>query len=287
MNIYYIFSGLSILLSIFIFVLYIKYHSAFDDYINGIDKKEYLLPNLFYIGFGCISMFHLNTNSKRANERTKVIAELKGSTYAQFYYFVNLAGQITYGVLCVFFALLVTAYSRDYTMSGLFLLVGLVLILYLDYDIDSRLKKKKETMMLEFPHVLSKMALLVNAGMPVRETFPKVVENQEGIVYDEIRVMIDELNNGESEHVALKNLAERCGISEIRKFTSMLSQNIQKGSSDIAKGLIEMNDEIWRGRTSHVRELGEKASAKLLIPIIIILIGILMMILVPVFANIS
>lgn len=283
---YYICACAAIILSIFLTVIYFKYGSKFDHYMKGINKKEYFLTGLFYIGFACISMFHINMNSKRANSRMKVIAELKGGEYAQFYYFANLAGQISYGLICLTLAFLIAALSKDITLCLVFIVVGIMLIWYLDYDIDSRLKKKNEAIMLEFPRVLSKMALLVNAGMPVRETFRKITHNKEGIIYREIDRMLNEMANGVPERKALSNMAERCGISEIRKFTSTLAQNLQKGSADTARSLVEMNAEIWANRTSHVREEGEKASAKLLIPILLIFVGILAMVMVPMFANI-
>lgn len=284
--IYYICACTAIILSVFLTVIYFRYGNKFQTYMKGIDKKDYFLTGIFYIGFACISIFHINMNSKRANSRRKVIAELKGGEYAQFYYFANLAGQISYGLICLTLAFLIAALSKDITLCLVFIVVGIILIWYLDYDIDSKLKKKNEAIMLEFPRVLSKMALLVNAGMPVRETFKKIAYNQEGIIYGEINRMLSEMTNGVPERKALSDMAERCGISEIRKFTSTLAQNLQKGSADTARSLVEMNEEIWANRTSHVREMGEKASAKLLIPILLIFVGILAMVMVPMFANI-
>lgn len=285
--IYYVCSIVSIILSGYLLYLYVKFRNQFDSYIGSIDKSQYFLTGLFYIGFGCISLFQINMNSKRANNRRKVIAELKGEEFAQFYYYVNLAGQITYGLIFLILAFLIPAFTKDMTMFLLALLVGIALVLYLDLDIDSKLKKKKEEMMLEFPHILSKMALLVNAGLPVRDTFWKIAENKSGGIYDEIHVMLSELSNGIPERKALNNMAERCGIAEIRKFTSMLSQNLQKGSADTAKGLIEMSNDIWLNRTSNVREIGEKASTKLLIPIVIIFAGIMIMVLAPMVSSMS
>ncbi len=285
--IYYIFAVVSMILSSFLMFIYFRYRNAFEQYIAGIDKKDYFLSEMFYIGFACISIFNINMNSKRASNRTKVMAELKGAEYAQFYYYVNLAAQITYGLICLVLTFLIPAFTKDITMALIFLILGMVLILYLDLDIDSQLKKKKEEMMTEFPHILSKMALLVNAGLPIRDTFRKVAENKSGNLYDEIHIMLGELDNGVPERRALNNMAERCGVAEIRKFASMLAQSMQKGSADTAKSLIELNADIWLNRTSHVREEGEKASAKLLVPILIIFGGILVMVVVPMFANIS
>ena len=46
-----------------------------------------------------------------------------------------------------------------------------------------------------------------------------------------------------------------------------------------------MSNEVWKARISNARELAEKASTKLLIPIMIIFCGILLMVIVPMFMG--
>ena len=49
--------------------------------------------------------------------------------------------------------------------------------------------------------------------------------------------------------------------------------------------LAEMSREMWEEKKNLVRQKGETAGTKLLLPIGLIFIGILIMIIVPIFAN--
>lgn len=51
--------------------------------------------------------------------------------------------------------------------------------------------------------------------------------------------------------------------------------------------LRKQSSEVWESRKHQVRQLGAKASSKLLFPICIMFIGILIMIMVPIFANLG
>ena len=95
----------------------------------------------------------------------------------------------------------------------------------------------------------------------------------------------EEMNNGVSELDALHNFAQRCSVKEIRKFTSILSQNIQKGGSELTMSLRYMNEESWEEKKQRAKRKGETAGTKLMIPLIIMFVGILFMIIVPIFSN--
>ena len=73
----------------------------------------------------------------------------------------------------------------------------------------------------------------------------------------------------------------------MRKFSSIMIQNMKKGSSELAYALMDLSSEVWRMRVNSVREEGEKASAKLLIPIFMIFGGILMMVAVPMLRGLN
>ena len=136
-------------------------------------------------------------------------------------------------------------------------------------------------MMVEYPHVLSHMALLINAGMTLRETVEVIAYKGNGPLTREFQAMVRDIGNGMSDEEALKALADRCEIAEVRKLTSTILQNLQKGGNELAKNLIAMSSEVWKARISNAREVAEKASTKLLFPIMIIFGGILLMVLVP------
>ena len=96
---------------------------------------------------------------------------------------------------------------------------------------------------------------------------------------------VDEMNNGVSEIDAMFNFGSRCIIPEIKKFTSTIVQGMVKGNSELTAMLQEQSKEVWALKKQNVRRQGEKASAKLLIPMMMMFIGILVMVIIPIFAN--
>lgn len=94
------------------------------------------------------------------------------------------------------------------------------------------------------------------------------------------------MKNGVPDYEALQKFADRCGISEVRKFSSIMIQNMKKGSSELAYALMDLSSEVWRAGKQRPGE-GEKASAKLLIPIFMVFVGILIMVIVPILSGMN
>ena len=163
--------------------------------------------------------------------------------------------------------------------------VAILLVRYLEKDINDKLEERREELLLDLPQALSKMALLINSGMVMREAWTKVSQTGERALYQEMRIASGEMANGASDLEAFRNFADRCSVRAIRKVTSTLVQNLQKGNRELAYFLEEMSREMWEEKKNMVRQKGETAGTKLLIPIAMIFIGILVLIIVPIFMN--
>ena len=137
----------------------------------------------------------------------------------------------------------------------------------------------------QFPQVLSKLTLLVNSGMMLRDAWRNVAQKGEGILFEEMNMTCEEMNQGISEIDAYQNFAERCEVKEIKRFTSSIIQNMVKGNAELTNFLREMSDEMWNEKKNMVKRQGEAANSKLLIPTIMIFTGILILIMVPMFTN--
>ena len=106
----------------------------------------------------------------------------------------------------------------------------------MNYDTDSKVEKRRSELLSDFPHMLSQMVLLINAGMPLRDTLKKVSEGKEDIcLYKEIHILLNDINNSMSELEAIKAFSDRCNILEIKKFSTTVLQNLEKE----AKVLVE------------------------------------------------
>ena len=68
---------------------------------------------------------------------------------------------------------------------------------------------------------------------------------------------------------------------EISKFTSIVLQNINKGSSDMVFMLQQLSYECWVERKLSAKQKGEEASSKLLFPMMLMLLAVFTVVLVP------
>ena len=140
-------------------------------------------------------------------------------------------------------------------------------------------------MLHDFSNVVSKLALLTNAGMIMREAWEEVAFNGETTLYKEMQQSVQEMQNGVSEIDALYRFGSRCIIPEIKKFTSTIIQGIEKGNSELTMMLQNQSSEAWEVKKQYVKRQGEKAASKLMIPMLLMFVGILIMIIIPIFTN--
>ncbi len=98
-------------------------------------------------------------------------------------------------------------------------------------------------------------------------------------------ITVNELKNGVSEATAYKGFSKRIGIPEITRFTTLLTQNLKKGSTNLMKLLSEESEEAFENRKRRARTKGEEAGTKLLVPMVLLMITIMVIIMLPAFWN--
>lgn len=281
----YALSGIGTVMVILWAILYMKYRNSFDNILVSIDSKKFMMPELFFVGFGFMDMFKVNLKTEGGRKKEKKIAEVYGEKYAEYYHYCIVGGQITYFLTIAPLGLFIGAITNDILYAVLALAATAAIIVSLDMDVSNAVEKKRDEILSDYPEVLSKLTLLVNAGLVIREAWTKVAYTSDRALYKEMQTTSEEMNNGISELDAFYNFAQRCAVKEIRKFASILSQNIQKGGSELAMNLRYMNEESWEEKKHRAKRKGEIAGSKLMIPLMIMFVGILLMVIVPIFTN--
>ena len=222
----------------------------------------------------------------RDRAKIREVAEIKGKKYAEYYYYMLLGAKTTYTYTIVIVVMLLSAMSNNKGLLFMGLIVGGLLILYLDLALFDKLTARRQEILLDLPQVLSKLTLLVNSGMVLRDAWKRVSITGERVLYQEMQNTNLEMENGVAEIDAYRNFAERCNVKEIRKFTSLIIQNLNKGNEELAYFMKDLSDEMWEVKKSQVKQKGEKANTQLLLPMMLILIGILIMVMVPVMQQV-
>lgn len=67
----YALAGAGTLLVVLWVMLYLRYSSQYDVMIAAIDKKQFFLPEIFFIGFGFMDMFKVNLKTEAGRKRKR------------------------------------------------------------------------------------------------------------------------------------------------------------------------------------------------------------------------
>ncbi len=278
-----LFSGLS-------FVILLLVSGEFEDYITPLDKKEFMIPYIYGVGFKIMKIFNFEFKSRQANQLRENVAILYGERYADYYMRVMYAQKISICYLIFAFGCAISSLAEGtdkIVILCLVVVVCCVIFFYFTTLPTHNIKKRSARIMSEFPNAVSTIALLVNSGMILREAWREVSISNDSELYREMRKVNEEIENGVSEIDALYNFAARCVTPEIKKFTSFIVQGLEKGSKDLAFALRNQTDELWEYKKQNVLKQGELASNKLMIPLMIMFIGILIMIMGPIMTNLG
>lgn len=157
--------------------------------------------------------------------------------------------------------------------------------------------KKEEELLREYPEIVSRLSLYIQSGMTSKKAIGKIVGDYEKLRitsgkkgvrkfgYEELRVTYYEMQSGVSEHTAYKNLGERTGLTEYKKVSAILVQQLEKGSRSFLDNLQQETREAFEKRKRNAKEVGEKAGTKLLFPMGILLVITLVVIMTPAFLS--
>lgn len=269
------------------FLIMLVTSGRYDMYLETLDSKEYPFFQLYGVGFRINDLIKMDFSRKSERKRKQQLALLKGDQLAEYYLRVNAAERTTFASLCVVAGFIMYGISREIIVLVLLIGFGALAYYYVSTIPSETIKKKTDAILNEFADVVSKLALLVNAGMILREAWEMIAYSGEGELYDEMKLVCVNINNGMSEIDAYTEFGNRCTAPEIKKFTSTIIQGVVKGNKELVEMIKMQSREMWNSKQHRVRQQGEKAASKLLIPTCIMFIGVLIMIIVPIFANLG
>ena len=243
--------------------------------VENLEGGEYPVKSLYCVGF---SWSESKLLALKGKIREKLIGQAKllyDAKYAEYYASLVWAQAITFIHLCLTVGLLLAGAFN----SALMLIIGLAMAgvfgFYFINRMNDLLKTRETECTSELPEIVSTMALLINAGMMLRNAWHTIAESKEGTVYELMRQSCVDMDNGMSEVDAMHKFGKLSNSAEIRKFTSALAQSIERGGSELADFLGRQSIEMWTLKKQLMLQKGEAAASKLLAPTVMLFIGII------------
>lgn len=157
-----------------------------------------------------------------------------------------------------------------------------------DKEIHNEVKRRKDQMLADFPEFISKLILLMEAGMNIRGAVFQIVEDRKKLenkkknyLQEELMYICRQMQNGLSEKEAYELLGKRCNLPCYKKLSGLLIQHLQKGGSRILDTLRIEAQKANEEQKRKIQKRGEEMGTKLLFPMIIMLGIVMIFIMVP------
>ncbi|WP_282926486.1 type II secretion system F family protein [Helcococcus kunzii] len=275
----------TIMLIIYIFTTVIYFKN-----IKIYEKEKYfnnIFINQLYSTIGFIVEKYQNNIIKFIN--TKLIISIK-NMYGE----KNLSNKIkihsTKKLNQIFFISIIFFIVNSFINKSLVLLFTIIFIILYSKLLDNKEIKKyknyQDNFKKDLPAFISRLYLLIQSGLNLRNSIKYIIENTEGEVSKDFRIVQNLIENGMSEIEAYNQILLKSDDILIRKFISNIIQNLQKGGDDL-EGLLQMiKKESDEFRRSQIILKTQEANSKLLIPNLMIFSGILIIVMVPILLNI-
>jgi tight adherence protein C len=171
--------------------------------------------------------------------------------------------------------------NRSFTELVVFSLIGAGLGFYLPrYFIRKKTVARQQRITWGLADAMDLMVVAVEAGLGLNAALNRVAEELKPLHPDmhvEIELVNLEIRVGRSREEALRNLAERTGVEDIRSFVALLIQADRYGSS-IAKAVRIFAESLRTKRRQRAEQIAQKAALKLLFPLTCFLFPVIILV---------
>jgi len=176
--------------------------------------------------------------------------------------------------------------------QGPLLVVGVgvlwgVSFMYPDVVLNRKIEDREKEISRKLPDILDLLVISVEAGLGFEQALDRTCTAVPGALSDEFRRMLHEIRIGATRAGALRAMADRSDVAELRGFILAMLQADTFGVS-ISRLLRSQADEMRIKRRLMAQEKAQKAPVKMLFPLVFCIFpSIFVVILGPAMINIS
>ena len=163
----------------------------------------------------------------------------------------------------------------------------------MDRDLKRSIQKRNEQLMAEYAEFVSMLRLYLMAGLTIKNAFIHIANDYgrqkktkgKKCLYDEIKTLCYQLENGMDEEQVYQQWGHRCGEMRYRRLSFLLGVHLKQGNSQLIQLLAQEAETAQEDRRNYARKLGEEAGTKLLLPMIMMLAVVMVLVLLPAYMG--
>jgi tight adherence protein C len=133
-----------------------------------------------------------------------------------------------------------------------------------------KIKKRQHRLRLALPDGLDLLVICVEVGLGLDQSLLRVAQELQMVhpeLSDELQLVNLEMRVGKTRLDALRELARRSGLDELKSLVAMLIQTERFGTS-IAQSLRVFSDELRTKRRQRAEEMSAKTTVKMVPPLV-------------------
>jgi tight adherence protein C len=158
-----------------------------------------------------------------------------------------------------------------------------------DLWLKRAIAKRHEGIQFGLPDAMDLSVIAVEAGLGLDQALMRVgseISSAHPELADELRLRNLEVNMGRSRADALRNLAERTGVEDLKALVAILIQTDRFGTS-VGQALRTFSDSLRTKRRQRAEEAAAKLAIKMVVPMVVFIFpGVFIVILGPAFISI-
>ncbi len=189
----------------------------------------------------------------------------------------------------------ITWKTKQSNLTGSLLLLELIAVLALVVatrkKAEQERKRQNQRIGMDYPDVVGQLTLLLGAGMNSRQAWniiaTRYFDNRqkrivaEKPVFEGVLRMNRRIQEGENEKTAYQELARELQNKNVYRLMQLLIGNLEKGAKDLCRVLETESRQAYEERILLAKRLGEEASTRMLIPLMLMMIVVMAIVMAP------
>ena len=166
----------------------------------------------------------------------------------------------------------VVIFTGFYQNNPIFILLIALVLGYMapDFWLTYRVKERQQQIRLALPDALDLLVICVEAGLGLDQSLLYISQELKlahPALCEEFDIVNAEVNVGKTRIEAMRSLAERTGVEDLKGLVATLIQTDRFGTS-VAKALRVHSDELRTRRRQRAEEMAAKTAVKMVIPLV-------------------
>ncbi len=205
-------------------------------------------------------------------------------------YIWNVLCIIVAAIYCATTGALFIQWQMESVRATIWLIGCLVIAVVLAYipidDLKQQREQRIKEMEKELPKAITALIFMLNAGMQLEPAFTTVFSIPYNYFYWQMWRISKALFVGEDFQTSSRNVLSYYDSNELQQFIRILNLAYRRGGSGYLQQLEQLRSTILLAELNNYRRLGDQINAQLLIPLLLSFLGIILMIVGPIFLSI-